>query len=137
MKSFPRRFVTLSFLFTFLLLFSSCAEFHVQVPMTNNPDTASATPGSNYSGTVTTWSFFWGIITDGGVQTSNCTECGIQDVKISRDFFQQVLSIISLGIASPMNVSWMCGAAPAREGSLSSLPDSGKNPVRKKLEDEF
>lgn len=124
MSLIAKRWTRLPLLLTFCLFLTSCAEFHVQVPMTNNPDTAPATPGSNYNGTVTTWSFFWGLITDGGVQAKNCTECGMQDIKIDRDFFQQALSIISLGIASPMNISWKCGAAPAREGSLSSLPKS-------------
>jgi hypothetical protein len=109
-----------SFLFAFILLFTSCAEFNVHVPVTNNPDTSPATPGSNYNGTVTSWSFAWGLVTDGGVQVPNCTECGMQDITFNRDFFQQALSIISLGLASPMNVQWKCMAAPAREGSLGN-----------------
>ena len=119
MKTFLRCWIHSALLFTFLLS-TSCAEFHVQIPVTNNPNTSPATPGSNYNGTITTWSFFWGLITDGGVQVPNCTECGMQEVTTTRDFWQGLCSIVTLGIATPMNVQWKCQAAPAREGSLSS-----------------
>lgn len=125
MKTFRSRSVVLSFAGLFLLLFTSCAEFHVQVPVTNDPATGPATPGSNYNGSVTTWSFFWGLLNDGGVPVSNCTECGMQEVTTTRDFWQGLCSLLTLGIATPMNVQWKCQAAPAREGSLSSLPGPG------------
>lgn len=119
MKSIRRNFAWWGMLLPFLFL-CSCAEFHVQIPVTNNPNTSTATPGSNYNGTVTTWSFCWGLFTDGGVQVPNCNECGMQEVTTTRDFWQGLCSIVTLGIATPMNVQWKCQAAPAREGSLSS-----------------
>lgn len=116
---FRRRFALLPFLLVFTLLFTSCAQFDIQVPVTNNPSTSPPTPGSNYSGTHTTTSFFWGLITDGGIKTTDCTEAGMQEVTVSRDAFQQILSILTLGIVSPMNVRWKCQAAPARKGRIT------------------
>ncbi len=120
MKKYPNLFLRLPILLMFILLFTSCAEFHVQVPVNNDPSLKQSTPVTTWDGKTTTWSFLWGNLNDGGLQVTDCTEGGMQDVTITRDFWQTLCSIVTLGIATPMSVEWTCHAAPIRGGGLGS-----------------
>ena len=105
--------------FLFLILFStSCAEFNVQVPVTNDPNSNVAVPATPFEGNKTTCSFFWGLISDPPATVDSKTECGMQDVRVTRDFWQGLCTLLTLGAVNPMNIEWKLQSAPVQEGEI-------------------
>lgn len=95
----------------------SCAEFYAQIPVTNDPSTSSPTPATDWEGKKTTCAFFWGLVPgDPPAVVNEKTECGIHDVKVTRDFWQGLCTVVTLGAISPVTFEWKLGSAPAREG---------------------
>ena len=109
--------------FFLILLFTSCAEFNAQVPVTNDPNSNVPVPATDFVGNKTTCSFFWGLISDPPATVDQQTECGMQDVRITRDFWQGLCTIFTLGAVNPVNIQWRLQSAPAQEGQIpTTLP---------------
>jgi|SRR5581483_7508317 len=115
MRILSRKILPFLILSSFLL--TSCASFETHVPVSNNNDGSNnATPATGWEGNVTVCSFLWGAIPGDPAIVNMKTECGVHDVKITRDFWQGLCSILTLGAVSPMTVQWKLGSAPSREG---------------------
>jgi len=102
----------------FSLLLTSCASFETHIPVTNNTEDGSnnATPATQWEGNQTVCSFFWGLVPGDPAMVNQKTECGMHDVKVTRDFWQGLCSFVTLGAVNPMTVQWKLGSAPPREG---------------------
>ena len=126
MKALTRRATRITFL-CLVLLSTSCAEFNVQVPVTNDPNSNVPIPATDFVGNKTTCSFFWGLIADPPAIVDQKTECGMQDVRVTRDFWQGLCTLLTLGAVNPMNIQWKLQSAPVQEGSIpTTLPPSKK-----------
>lgn len=125
MKTLTIRVARISFLLL-VLLSASCAEFNVQVPVTNDPNSSVGVPGTSFEGNKTTCSFFWGMISDGDALVDAKTECGMQEVRITRDFWQGLCSILTLGAVNPVNFQWRLQSAPFQEGQIPTTKKTSK-----------
>jgi hypothetical protein len=67
-------------------------------------------------GNQTTCYFAWGLLPGDAPALFNPKTCGIHDVKVAQDFWQGLVSFITLGAVKPMNVQYKLGTAPARGG---------------------
>ena len=55
----------------------------------------------------TVWSFFWGNIHQ-DVHPPNCHGPGLSQVTVKSNFGFHLISILSLGIAVPVTIEWVC-----------------------------
>jgi len=67
-------------------------------------------------------SFFWGLIRQ-DVPTENCTlgdgtRTGIEEVRVDTNLGFAALTVLTLGIWSPLKVSWKCAKPPAPRGPI-------------------
>jgi hypothetical protein len=45
-------------------------------------------------------------------------ECGMQEVKVTRDLWQGLISLITLGAVNPVNFQWKLQSGPIGEGRI-------------------
>lgn len=78
-------------------------------------------PGTEWK-TVTLKSFAWGLwrqdlpITN--CRLANGQRLGIEELRIGRTFPQVLITLVTLGIVSPIRVSWRCCRPPSQSGTL-------------------
>jgi hypothetical protein len=94
-------FLVLSILF-FIITIQSC--YHYRVINTRND------PGTEYRDTVLR-SYFWGLVNKPqNFHVPNCTDscAALDEVVFSKNFGQSILTVITVGIVSPVKVEWKC-----------------------------
>src|SRR5258706_12225606 len=93
-------FLILSLLF--LVTLQGC--YHYRVLNTHNE------PGTEYKDTVIR-AYLWGLVNKPqNLHVPNCTDtcAAIDEVVFSKNFGQSLLTVITLGIVSPVKVQWRC-----------------------------
>lgn len=86
----------------FLISVQGC--YHYRVINTRNE------PGTEYKDTVVR-SYLWGLVNKPqNLHVPNCTDtcAAIDEVVFSKNFGQSLITVITLGIVSPMKVQWKC-----------------------------
>lgn len=98
-----------------MLLLSSlvgCSTYQVQVPrqvgVTDHQQIA--------------WSFAWGLAP--ARPEVDCPSESLVEVKVESNLAFDLLTIATLGLASPKRVSWVCAPADPTEGEIT-FPDEG------------
>lgn len=95
------------------LLSSSCYSYRVAT---------NAQPGSEVSKLVTAHSFFWGLIQKPKqIQTPICDSLGVNgmaEVTMKTNFGYALITVVTLGIWSPIKVQWKCGKPCKKSGTL-------------------
>ncbi|MBS1564145.1 MAG: hypothetical protein JST39_07135 [Bacteroidetes bacterium] len=100
-------------LYLLLLAASLQSCYHYRVLNTNND------PSTEYKHKVL-WSYAWGLVNKpGNFQVPNCsTGNALDEVVYSKNFGQSLLTVITLGIVSPVEVKWKCHKPCQRVGNL-------------------
>jgi hypothetical protein len=67
-------------------------------------------------------SFLWGLIRQ-DLPITNCRlangqRLGIEEIRVGRNFPQVLATILTLGIWTPIRISWRCCRPPVQTGSL-------------------
>jgi Bor protein len=77
--------------------------YHYRILNTNND------PATEYRDTVM-WSYAWGLVNKPqNFHVPNCPETtALDEVVFSKNFGQSFLTVITLGIVSPVRVKWKC-----------------------------
>ena len=73
--------------------------------------------------TKTVNSFFWGMLQE-NVQPSNCASNALQQVRVDWNFGYSLLTVVTLGIWSPMTVQWQCAKTPPPPLAIASPASS-------------
>ncbi len=63
----------------------------------------------------TVWSFFWGAEQQ-NIYPNECQGEGLAEVTVSRNFGDLVISVLSLGMASPVTIEWTCSKCSQEVG---------------------
>jgi hypothetical protein len=95
----------------FLIVLQSCYHYHIT--------TSGSDPGTNYH-KKTVSSFFWGLVQQ-NIVASNCDSLKINsldEVHVKNNFGYAVITVITLGIWSPMTIEWKCSKPCSREGEI-------------------
>lgn len=92
--------------FVLLILFIVSVQgcYHYRIINTNND------PGTEYRDTVVR-SYLWGLVNKPqNFHVPNCTDscAAIDEIVVSKNFGQSLLTVITLGIVSPVKVQWKC-----------------------------
>ena len=74
------------------------------------------------------WSFFWGALNGTPPRVDNCNGQALSEVAVKENPLYWLLTLMSLGIASPKLVEWRCAPPNAQEGHFPT-PRSGPTPV--------
>lgn len=87
--------------------------YHYRVLNTNND------PSTEYQQTVM-WSYAWGLVNKPkDFHVPNCTNNNaLDEVRFSKNFGQTVLTLVTLGIVSPVEVKWKCHKPPQPVGKF-------------------
>jgi hypothetical protein len=94
-----------------------CATYRVRA------SGAGGIPGvDQYEGEVV-WSFFWGAVEE-IPRVHACGELPLAEVRVRSNLGYSLLSVATLGIASPVRVEWKCAKPRPAGGDLNALPDS-------------
>lgn len=96
------------------LLFSSCYTYRVAT---------QAQAGSEASKFTTAHSLFWGLVNSpkDGIHTPVCDSLGVNglsEVTIKSNFGYALITVVTLGIWSPVRVQWKCSKAIKKTGIL-------------------
>jgi hypothetical protein len=86
----------------FVVTTESC--YHYRVINTRND------PGTEYRDTVMR-SYLWGLVNKPqNFQVPNCADtcAALDEVVFSKNFGQSILTVVTLGIVSPVKVEWKC-----------------------------
>jgi hypothetical protein len=88
-----------------------CYEYRV---LNTNND-----PATEYQKTVM-WSYAWGLVNNPkDFHVPNCNNSnGLDEVQYSKKFGHSVLTLITLGIVSPVEIRWKCHKPPQRPGKI-------------------
>ncbi len=85
------------------LFCSSCYSYRVAT---------QAQPGTEASETKTAHSFFWGLVQKPGlIHTPICDSLGVNgvaEVTVKNNFGYSFITVVTLGIWSPMKIEWKC-----------------------------
>lgn len=72
--------------------------------------TNAAQPGAlvckECEGKLNRW--FWGYLYNGEFSVNNCDSKALQGVQVKTTFWQGVITVATLGIYCPVNISWSC-----------------------------
>lgn len=81
--------------------------------------TTKSDPVTEYEKT-TMWSYCWGLINSPqNFVVPNCTQNNaLDEVQFSTKFTYSLLTIVTLGIVSPVEVKWKCHKPPQRVGGM-------------------
>ncbi len=86
----------------FTLCVIGCSTYRVMIPQTGGE-----TPQPNRSKVV--WSFFWVQTAKNPITDPNeCDGAGLQVVTVKSNFFFDLISVVTLGLACPKTVEWYC-----------------------------
>ena len=100
-------------LITIVLLFSSCYTYRVAT---------YAQAGTEVSKSVTANSFFWGLIkSPAQITTPICDSLqvnGMAEVTMKTNFGYALITVVTLGIWSPVKVEWKCSKPCKKTGNL-------------------
>ena len=108
-KGAVSRTATLVALVLTLHVFSGCYHYRVTAP-----DPLPASPAQSEQRTV--HSFFWGLLPESQphVFANNCRMSNaLDEVTMTTNFAYAFVTILSLGLWSPMDVEWRCSKAPS------------------------
>jgi hypothetical protein len=96
-----------------LLVMSVISCYHYRVVNTNND------PATEYERKVM-WSYAWGLVNKPkDFHVPNCNNSNaIDELIFSKNFGQSLITVFSLGIASPIEVKWKCHKPCQRVDSL-------------------
>jgi hypothetical protein len=98
---------------TMMVLLSSCYSYRV---------VTQAQAGAETTATVTTSSFFWGLVkSPKEIHTPVCDSLGstgMAEVTIKNNFGFSLITVATLGIWSPIRVEWKCGKPNKKTGTL-------------------
>ena len=99
----------------FLLALSILSIFTIQGCFQQRVINKPSVEATEYKEAVVS-SYLWGLINKPqNFQITNCDSCaGIDEVVFKKNFGQSVVTIITLGIVSPMKVKWKCHKACPR-----------------------
>lgn len=103
--------------FSIILCLPSCSTFTVQAVQASKSDDTHDT---------TLCSYFWGLSEP--LLQANCNGNGIQIVKAKTNILYSLCNIITLGIVSPMGITYRCTSAPLQRGNdLGKKNQGGQN----------
>ena len=115
----PRRpEIPFLFLIAALVCIPGCASYELRTPDSDPLVEVYESEAPN--------AFFWGLWMDPQVMTAECNSSGLNDVVIKRNYFQDLASVITLGIWMPASVEYRC-RAPHGDGGV--FPDAPTQPV--------
>ena len=100
------------------LALQACAEYRISVP-DSDPFQPEGQQSEYVEKTMNAW--LWGNILDPQVLAAECEGEGINDVVVDRAYYQDLISVLTLGIWMPFDVRFRC-KAPATSGSVFPLP---------------
>jgi len=102
-----------------VLTMQACAEYRITVP-----DSDPFQPEGQKSEYVDKAmnAYLWGNILDPQVLAAECQGQGINDVVVDRAYYQDLISVFTLGIWMPFDVRFRCKAPPPR-GDVFPLPE--------------
>ncbi len=93
------------FLLVALLGAPACYHYRVQAPQPNPATEAQKE---------TRWAFFWGLIQDKEWRADLCQPSNaLDEVKVSTNLGYAMLTVVTLGIVSPMNLEYRCAKQPS------------------------
>ncbi len=100
-------------LFIVLLVLSIVSCYHYRVINTNND------PSTEYQKKIM-WSYAWGLVNKPqNFHVPNCNNSNAMDeVMFSKNFGQSLITVFTLGIASPVEIKWKCHKPCQRVDSL-------------------
>lgn len=96
---------------------AGCYTYRVEVPSPVSPGV------TEYKGEVL-WSLFWGFKQE-VPRVDNCRKLGMSEVKISSNLGFALITIFTLGIASPLKAEWKCAPPTPAPGSIVPPEGSG------------
>ena len=68
-------------------------------------------------------SFAWGLWREDlpvtNCRLSNGQRLGIEELRIERTLLQTLITVVTLGLVAPIQVSWRCCRPPSQSGSLN------------------
>jgi hypothetical protein len=110
------RSIVVAFLSAASVVCPSCYHFRVAPP---GPEAPGTEPN-----VVTGHAYVWGLIQDPNpVLAENCGEGGaLYDVRVTTNFGYTLLTVLSLGFWSPMEIEWRCAKKPPPNGVLRPTP---------------
>jgi len=97
----------------FVVLFSSCYSYRVAT---------QAQAGTETTKTITAHSLFWGLVKKPTeIHTPLCDSLqinGLAEVTVKSNFGYSLITVLTLGIWSPMKLEWKCGKPCKKSGEL-------------------
>ena len=104
-----------------LTVAAACYHYRVAAP-------GPVSPGVTEPKGEVLWSFVWGLIQE-YPRVDNCQGQGMAEVRASTNLGFVLLTVVTLGLASPMQVEWRCapptppeGRIPPAEGRMNPAP---------------
>ena len=104
-----------------LMASQGCAEYRISVP-DSDPIQLEGQDGPYVERTMN--AYLWGNILDPQLLAADCAGEGINDVVVDRAFYQDLISVLTLGIWMPFDVRYRCKAPPT-SGSAFPVPKPG------------
>lgn len=74
------------------------------------------------------WSLFWGLVQE-TPNVDNCNHQGLAEVHQTSNFGFALITVLSLGFASPQKVEWICDTPHALPGTLTPSPKPSPGPI--------
>ncbi len=111
------RILVLAFAFGASVQTAGCYTYRVEAPSPVSPGV------TEYMGEVL-WSLFWGFKQE-VPRVDNCRKQGLSEVKVSSNFGFALITILTLGIASPLRAEWKCAPPTPTPGTLTPPGGSG------------
>ncbi len=96
-----------------IVLFSTESCYHYRV-LTTESD-----PATEYQSKVV-YSYFWGLVNNPkDFVVPNCNnKNALDEVRVTTNYGYSILTVITLGIFSPIEVKWRCSKPPKRQGEM-------------------
>ena len=113
LRSFYCKNIASVWLISLTLVFSSCYTYRVAT---------QALPGTETSGTMTAHSFFWGLAQKPvEIHTPVCDSLGVNgvaEVTMKTNLGYALITVVTLGIWSPIKVEWKCSKPCKKSDTL-------------------
>lgn len=93
-----------------LTVAAACYQYRVAAP-------GPVSPGVTEPKGEVLWSFIWGLVQE-YPRVDNCQGQGMAEVKASTNLGFVLLTVVTLGLASPMQVEWRCAPPTPPEGRI-------------------
>jgi hypothetical protein len=103
-----------------LSLTSACAHYRVQVP-------GAAGVGATEPEGEVLWSLAWGVVQEEPT-VDNCQGRALAEVHQSTNLGFALITVATLGFASPQRVEWRCAKAEVIPGELGSATTATEKP---------